>query len=107
MFAFVRVALVMVSLHSNKTQTKTEVSTKDWSIPMIGLTMLLFGRMWVLGLWIRKAAECFKWGLVGHSSRNTKDNDTEGDLTVWAWVKSFQRKGILVCCLEIVLVIFW
>ena len=35
--------------------------------------MLLFERMWVLGLWIWKAAECFKWGLMGHPSRNMED----------------------------------
>ena len=35
--------------------------------------MLLFGRMWILGLWIWKAVECFKWGLMGHPSRNMED----------------------------------
>jgi hypothetical protein len=27
--------------------------------------MLLFGRMWILGLWL--------WGLMGYSSRNMED----------------------------------
>ena len=40
---------------------------------MIGLTMLLFERMWILGLWICKAVECFKWGLMGHLGRNMED----------------------------------
>jgi hypothetical protein len=35
--------------------------------------MLLFGRMWIWGLWIWKAMECFKWGLMSHSSRNMED----------------------------------
>ena len=35
--------------------------------------MLLFGRMWILGLWIWKAVECFKRGLMGHPSRNMED----------------------------------
>jgi hypothetical protein len=35
--------------------------------------MLLFERMWILGLCIWKAVECFKWGLMGHPSRNMED----------------------------------
>ena len=35
--------------------------------------MLLFERMWILGLWIWKAGECFKWGLMGYPSRNKED----------------------------------
>jgi hypothetical protein len=38
---------------------------------VIGLTMLLFGGVWVLGLW--KAVECFKWDLMGHPSRNMEN----------------------------------
>jgi hypothetical protein len=41
--------------------------------------MLLFGRMWILGLWIWKAVECFNWGLMGHTSRNTEDFVAESD----------------------------
>jgi hypothetical protein len=40
---------------------------------VICLTMLLFERMWILGLWIWKAVECFKWGLLGHPGRNMED----------------------------------
>jgi hypothetical protein len=32
----------MVSVHSSKTLTKTELGTRDWGIAVIGLTMLLF-----------------------------------------------------------------
>jgi hypothetical protein len=47
---------------------------------MIGLTMLLFGRMWTLALWIWKAMGYFKWGVMGYSSRNLDDFVTESDL---------------------------
>jgi len=42
--------------------------------------MLLFERMWILGLWNWKAMECFNWGLMGHASRNMKDFVAESDL---------------------------
>jgi hypothetical protein len=80
MFSFIRVALVMVSLHSNRTLTKAEVGTKDWDIAVIGLTMFLFGGILTLGLWIRKTVECFKCYLMGHPSRNMEDSGAEGDL---------------------------
>jgi hypothetical protein len=43
MLSFIRVALVMVSCHSNGNLIKTEVGTRDWGIVVIGLTMFLFG----------------------------------------------------------------
>jgi hypothetical protein len=42
--------------------------------------MHLFGKMWIGGLWIWKAVECFKWGLMGHPGRNMEDFVAEGDL---------------------------
>lgn len=45
-----RVALVVASLHSNRTITKTDFGTIDWDISVTGLTMLLVGEMWTLGL---------------------------------------------------------
>jgi hypothetical protein len=63
----------MVSVHSNKALTKTEVGTKEWDIAVIDLTMFLFGGMWILGLWIWKAMESFKWDLLGYFSRNIED----------------------------------
>jgi len=75
MFSFIRVALVMVSLYSN--ETKTEVGSRDWGIVVIGLTMFLFGGVWILVLWIWKAVECSKWGLMGHLSRNMEDLNYE------------------------------
>ena len=40
---------------------------------MIDLTMLLFERMWIWGLWIWNTVECFKWGLISHPSKNMED----------------------------------
>ena len=34
---------------------------QEWGVAVIDLTMLLFGRMWIWGLWIWKAVECFNW----------------------------------------------
>jgi hypothetical protein len=45
MLFFISLALVMVSVYSSKTLTKTEVGIRDWGIAVIGLTMLLFERM--------------------------------------------------------------
>jgi hypothetical protein len=59
-FFFTRLALVMVSVHNSKTLTKIKVGTRDWGIAVNGLSTLLFERMWIWGLWIWKAVECFK-----------------------------------------------
>ena len=40
----------MVSGHSSRILTKAEVGTRDWGIAVIGLIMLLFGRLWILDL---------------------------------------------------------
>jgi hypothetical protein len=45
----IRVAMVTVSVHNSKTLTKTEFGTREWGISVIGLTMLLSGRMWIGG----------------------------------------------------------
>ena len=86
----ISIALLMVFLHSSKTLTKIEVGTRDSGIAVIGLTVLLFGRMRILGLRIWKAVECFKWGLMGYPSRNMEDFVTESDLNLQTWPKRFQ-----------------
>ena len=51
MFYFMKITLVMVSLHSNK-DPKIEVSTRDWDISVIGQNMFCseeFG-LWYFGL---------------------------------------------------------
>jgi hypothetical protein len=40
---------------------------------VLRLTIILLGRMWIWGLWIWKAVECFKWGLMGYPSGNMED----------------------------------
>jgi hypothetical protein len=42
--------------------------------------MLLFGRMQIWVLWIWKAGECFKWGLMGYPRRNMEDIVAKSDL---------------------------
>lgn len=73
-FSFIRAVVVMVSLHSDRTATKTEVSTWEQGSAVMGRTRLVVGGMWTLGLWIRKEVERFKWSLMGHTSRIIKDN---------------------------------
>ena len=67
---------------------------------MIGLTMFLFGRMWIWELWIWKAMECFKWGLMNHPSRNMEDFVPVSDLNCADLV---QNRRMSVCGLETVL----
>jgi hypothetical protein len=70
----------MVSVHSSKIlRQKLVPGTRV--LLLIGLTMLLLGRMWIWGLWIWKVVECFKWGLMGHpSSTNMEGFVTESNL---------------------------
>jgi hypothetical protein len=37
----------------------------------------MFGGIWIWGLWIQKAMECFMWDLMGHPSRNMEDRRFE------------------------------
>lgn len=66
MFFFIKVAVVIMQCgHSNR-NPKTKVGTRNCDIAVKGLSMLLFGRMWVLGFWVRKAFARIKWCLMGH-----------------------------------------
>lgn len=46
MISLLILALVLVSLHSNRRVAKTEISTRDWVITVTGLIMLFVGRLW-------------------------------------------------------------
>jgi hypothetical protein len=52
-----RVVLILVSVPNNKTQNKAEFVSIDWVIVLIVLMMTLFGRMWILILWMWQAVE--------------------------------------------------
>lgn len=48
---------------------------------MTGLAPLFLREKWKFwGLWTKKAVECCKWGLMGHSSRNMEDSRAESNL---------------------------
>lgn len=55
-------------------------------------TMPLFGEMQNLGLWFRKAAECFKWGLMAQTSKSLEDCDTESDLKYEGLAQSLKKE---------------
>ena len=42
--------------------------------------MLLFVTMLTLGVWVRKAVECFKHFLMGHNTGSMEDNGVDNDL---------------------------
>jgi hypothetical protein len=106
-FVLIRLALVIVSVHSSKTLNKTEVGTRDWGIAVKGLTMLLFERMWILGLWIWNAVECFKWGLMGHPSRNMEDFDTGSSLNSVDLAQGILKEKYFRMCHKDRFVLFW
>lgn len=53
------------------------VSTRDWGVSVVDLTMLFWGDYG--RLWTRNTVGGFKHGSIGYSSRNM-DISTEGDL---------------------------
>ena len=59
--------------------TKTKVDTREYSI-VIGLSVLLIGRMKTLGLLVRKAVKYFLWGLMGFTRSSIKDSDAENNV---------------------------
>ena len=64
--ALYKSCLIMMSVHSSKTLRQRLVPGNVVLIATIGLSMFLFG-----GMWIWKAVECFKWGLMNHPRRKT------------------------------------
>lgn len=67
----------------------TKVGTRDWSIVVTGLIMLLFGEIWKsLELLTEKLVECYKQGLMD-VNMDMEDSDAENSVTVEAQVKCF------------------
>lgn len=93
--------MVIVSLN-NYGNHKTEVSIRT---ALIGLTMILIGRLWTLILRVRKAMECVKHCLKGNTSRSMKGRSAKSYSNCQGSLKGFQRRRIL-CCREILIVIF-
>ena len=60
------------------------------------------------GLWDRKAAQCFKLGLMGLTSWSMEDSSAEGDLNCGGPAQEVSEEKILVCILKtIIIVIVW
>lgn len=55
-------------------------NTRDEGIVVIGLAVLLFGRMWIWGPWIRKAIKYCTWGLMGYPDSSMVNSGAEGGL---------------------------
>jgi hypothetical protein len=72
----------------------------------MGLTLLLFGRIWIWAVWIWKAMEYFKWGLIGYPSRNMEDFVTESDLNSADLAQEVSVENSI-CVLETAFVVFW
>ena len=88
--------MVVVSLDAIGNLINTEVGTRNSCIAVIKLTMCLFGEIWNFVLWIRKAVECFKHCLMGHTSRSIEGTGTKTYLNYGVGkssLKRFQRKN--------------
>lgn len=48
-----------------------------------------------LGLWTRKAAEEFRWSLMGNISKSVRNSSFESDVNYGTLLKSFQRGRML------------
>jgi hypothetical protein len=53
---------------------------------MIGLTIILVGRTWILRFWILKEVECFICCLMGHPCRISKNLLQSVTLTMEVWI---------------------
>lgn len=85
----------------------TELGTGDWDIAMLGLTMFFFEGMWIWGLWIRKAVECFKGELMSYPSRNIEDIGAEGELNCGGLAQEVSKKNSSMLPRNLILVTFW
>ena len=65
-------------------------------------------------LWTSKVIRHFKWSLKDHPSNSMENSGTDSNFNsvCWLgvggeWLKRFQRRKLLMCGLEIILVIYW
>ena len=68
MLSFIRVAIIMVLFYSNRTLRQKLISVVSYCYDKPDHAA--GGKVWSLGLWVRKAVECFKWSLVNRPSRD-------------------------------------
>ena len=80
MFSFIRIAVVMGSLYSNRTLTKVEIGIRRWYC----CNRPNYGACWqnvTLDLQTKKAAEHFKQGLMGYIRRGMEDSNVDYDIS--------------------------
>lgn len=89
-----------IPLHftAKETITKTYMGARDRGIALIGLTMLLFERIWTLGVWIRKTIECFNCCLLDYPNRNMVDSGAKCDLINYGCLfQGVLQKNVRMC----------
>ena len=83
----------MVSYHSHRKATKTEVGARRWVVAVTVMptwvVLLLCCFEECLGLWTRTEVECPKQSLMGHCSRRLEDKVLRAMCTVEILLKMF------------------
>jgi hypothetical protein len=69
--------------------------------------MFSFERMWILGLCIWKAMQCFKWGSNGHPSRNMEDLAAGSNLNCVDLAQEISKEKNFRMWQKTVFVVFW
>ena len=85
--------MIMVPIHRNRNPNCERGCYQKQGIAMVGLIMLSFGGIQTLVLWVRKAIECFKYFLMGHTSRNMEDNGVENNLNCWGLAQKYSKEN--------------
>jgi hypothetical protein len=75
-----RIAVVIVSLHSNRISKIDKSCYQGLGYSCDRPEHVFVWRIVYFKFWIRKVAEHFKWGLVGHHSRNKETSSAGRDL---------------------------
>jgi hypothetical protein len=90
MLSFIRVAIIMVLFYSNRTLRQKLISVVSYCYDKPDHAA--GGKVWSLGLWVRKAVECFKWGLISCTSQNVEDRGAERNLDCYGPVKEVLKE---------------